>query len=201
MVKKSIIAIALMSMLATVSFAQDTAGGTQYQVSGQFKVDGDWPVEITIKYVPIEICRIPIVLEVGMFIEIEDCAKKKIVLKQVTCPTGQTFPCYKGCVTIKVRANFEAQLSLKLYKIGTVISGSGGTWGGNWKAYFTNDGGATKPTTWIVTGDGNWNTVDVCVEAWDANIYAATPGTQVAVGELGILAIPTATPDVCDYCP
>jgi len=189
MVKKSIIAIALMSMLATVSFAQDT------QVPGQFKIDGNWPATITITYTPIEICRIPIVLEVGMFIEIEDCAKKKIVLKQVTCPSGQTFPCYKGCVTIKVRANFEAQLGLKLYKVGSVINGS------NWKAYFTNDGGATKPTTWIVTGDGNWNTVDVCVEAWDANIYAAAPGSQVAVGEVAVTAIPTATPDHCDYCP
>jgi hypothetical protein len=180
MVKKSIIAIALMSMLATVSFAQST------QVPGQFKIDGKWPV--TCVYTPIEICRIPVVLEVGMFIEIENCSTKKIVLKQVSCPSGQSFPCYKGCVEIKVRANFEAQLGLKLYKVGSVIT--------NWKAYFTIDGGVTQASTWIVTGDGNWNTVSVCVEAWDANIYAAAPGTQVAVGEVGVTAMPTGTP-VC----
>lgn len=194
MVKKSIIAIALMSMLATVSFGQgyddQTGIGT---APGQFKIDGDWPV--TCIYTPIEICRIPIVLEVGMFIEIEDCAKKKIVLKQVSCPAGQnpnqTFPCYKGCVTIKVRANFEAQLGLKLYKVGEVINGN------SWKAYFTNDGGANKPTTWIIAGDGNYQSVDVCVEAWDANIYKGAPGTQVAVGEVAVTAMPTGTPD-CD---
>jgi len=194
MVKKSIIAIALMCMLATVSYGQDI-----YGVTGQVKVDGLWPATITIDYTPIEICRIPIWIKVGMFIEIENCSQKKIVLKQVNCPGGQSFPCYKGCVTIKVRANFEAKLSLKLYKVGSIISGG---WGGdNWKAYFTTDGGATTSSTFIVSGDGNWNTVDICVEAWDANIYGASPNTEVQAGEVAILAVPTAIPDYCDYCP
>jgi len=192
MVKKSIIAIALMTMLATVSYGQDT-----YQVPGQIKVDGLWPATITIDYTPIEICRIPIWIKVGMFIEVENCGQKKIVLKQVNCPGGQSFPCYKGCVTIKVRANFEAQLSLKLYKIGTIISGGFG--GDKWKAYFTD--GVTTANTWIITGDGNFNTVDICVEAWDVNIYMASPNTQVQAGEVAILAVPTAIPDYCDYCP
>jgi len=193
MVKKSIIAIVLMSMLATVSYGQDIWGTT-----GQVKVDGLWPATITITYTPIEICRIPIWIKVGMFIEIDKCNEKKIVMEQVNCPQGQSFPCYKGCVTIKVRSNFEAKLSLKLYKIGTIISGN--FWGDNWKAYFTDDGGASTSTTWIVSGDGNWNEVDICVEAWDANIYGATPNTEHQVGEVAVLAIPTATPDYCDYC-
>lgn len=193
MVKKSIIAIALMSMLATVSYGQ---GDAFWGVPGQVKVDGLWPATITITYTPKEICRIPIYIKVGMFIEIENCSSKKIVMEQVNCPSGQSFPCYKGCVEIKIRANFEAKLSLKLYKGGAGAGIISGGWSGdNWKAYFTNDGGATKPTTWTVTGDGNWNTVNVCVEAWDANIYAATPNTQIQVGEVAILAVPTATPD------
>jgi len=193
MVKKSIIAIALMSMLATVSYGQ---GDPVWGIPGQIKVDGLWPATITIDYTPQEICRIPIYIKVGMFIEIENCKDKKIVMEQVNCPSGQTFPCYKGCVTIRVRANFEAKLSLKLYKIGDIISGG---WGGDkWKAYFT-DGGAPQ-NTWIVSGDGNWNEVDICVEAWDANIYNAGPNTQEQVGEVAILAVPTATPDFCDYC-
>ncbi|MBN2590896.1 MAG: hypothetical protein JXA96_13610 [Sedimentisphaerales bacterium] len=191
MVKKSIIAIALMCMLATVSYGQDTWG-----VTGQVKVDGGWPV--TIQYTPMEICRIPIFIKVGMFIEIENCSQKKIVLEQVNCTGGHAFPCYKGCTEIKVRANFEAQLSLKLYKIGSLISGS---WAGdNWKAYFTDDDGVTTSTTYIITGDGNWNPVDVCVEAWDVNIYGAGPNTQVQIGEVAVLAMPTGTPDFCDYC-
>lgn len=194
MVKKSIIAIALMGMLATFSYGQ---GDPVLGVPGQIKVDGLWPGTITFTYTPQEICRIKVYIKVGMFIEIENCSSKKIVMSQVSCPQGQSFPCYKGCVTIKVRANFEAKLSLKLYKTSTIISSGFG--GDNWKAYFTTDGGATKPTTFIVTGDGNWNTVDVCVEAWDANIYAAGPNTEQQVGEVAILAVPTATPDLCDY--
>jgi len=202
MVKKSIIAIALMGMLATVSYGQ---GDTVWSGNNGIKVDGLWPATITITYTPKEICRIPIFIKVGMFIEIENCSSKKIVMEQVNCPSGQTFPCYKGCVEIKVRANFEAILSLKLYKggAGAGIISSSNNWGtitDNWKAYFTNDGGATKPTTWNVTGDGNWNTVNVCVEAWDANIYAASPNSQQQVGEVAILAVPKATPDYCDYC-
>jgi hypothetical protein len=189
MVKKSIIAIALIGMLATVSYGQDFP-------AGQYKIDGLWPATITIDYTPIEICRIPVFIKVGMFIEIENCNGKKIVMEQVNCPGGQSFPCYKGCTTLKIRANFEAKLSLKKYKIGSIISGG---WGGdNWKAYFTD--GSTTSDTWIVSGDGNWNQVDLCVEAWDANIYNATPGENVQVGEIAILAIPTATPDYCDYC-
>jgi hypothetical protein len=198
MVKKSIIAIALMCMLATVSYGE---GDNPNGVPGQIKVDGLWPATITIDYNPIEICRIPIFIKVGMFIEIEDCAKKKIVMEQVNCTGTRAFPCYKGCVSIKVRANFEAKLSLKLYKVGSVIS-STTVWfttTDNWTAYFTD--GSTTAATWIVSGDGNWNNVDICVEAWDANIYGATPNEQVQVGEVAVLAIPTANPDYCDYCP
>jgi hypothetical protein len=186
MVKKSIIAIALIGMLATVSFAQDA------QVPGQFKVDGKWPVTCT--YTPVEICRIPVVLEVGMFIEIENCKDKKIVLKQVSCIAPQTFPCYKGCVTIKVRANFDAKLGLKLYKLTPTPPAVAIINGSNWKAYFS-DGAIPVPVTadtWLITGNGNYQSVDVCVEAWDANIYAGTPGTQNPVGEVAVTAIPTA---------
>ena len=184
MVKKSIVAIALLGMLASVTFAADPFPGSP---SGQIKIDGDWPKEVTVVYNPVEICRIPIKIKIGMFIEIENCSQKQIVMEQVTCPSGQSFPCYKGCVTIKVRANFEAQLSLKLYKIGDIIRS-----GDNWKAYFTN--GGPQATTWIVSGDGNWNTVDICVEAWDCNIYYGAPGSTTQVGEVAVLAIPTAVP-------
>jgi hypothetical protein len=193
MVKKSIIAIALIGMLATVSFAQST------QAPGQFKVDGMWPCQ----YVPVEICRIPIVMDIGMFIEIENCAKKKIVLKQVTCPAGKTFPCYSGCTEIRVRANFQAQLGLKLYPIANfVISSFFGNY--NWTAYFKDASGTYS--SYIIDGDGNWHAVEVCVDTWDANIYAAKPGNDacksaVSVGEVAVTAVPTAACACPQYCP
>jgi hypothetical protein len=189
MVKKSIIAIALMCMLSTVSFGQDGFP------SGQFKIDGLWPATIDIYYTPQEICRIPVYIKVGMFIQVKDCNKKKITMEQVNCPSGQSFPCYKGCTTIEVRSNFEAQISLEKHDLGTGIIDK-------WKAYFSSDGGATvQESTWIIPPSGNYTAVDVCVEAWDTNIYNGTPGTTILVGEVAILAIPTADPDYCDYCP
>jgi len=191
MVKKSIIAIALMCMLSTVSYSQDGFP------SGQFKVDGLWPATIQISYTPQVICKIPVYIKVGMFIQVENCGNKKITMEQVNCPQGQSFPCYKGCTTIKVRSNFEAKLSLQKNDFQTGIIDNG-----KWKAYFSSDNGATvKENNWIIPGDGNYTSVDVCVEAWDANIYNGNPGETKQVGEVAILAIPTADPDYCDYCP
>jgi len=191
MVKKSLIAIALMGFLATSTFAGDAPD------NGQWKFDDDWPKDVVITYTELEICQIPISIEIGMFVEIENCGDLEIILEQVSCTEpGQTFPCYKGCTEIKVRANFEVQLGLKLYKIGDIISQGGAWWAptDNWKAYFTNDDGATKPDIWIVDNTGDWNAVDVCVEAWNANIFNAAPGSEVPVGEVAITVIPTAIP-------
>ncbi len=75
-----------------------------------------------VKYDPVEICMFPVFMEVGHYVQFKDCNKSKIELKQVKCSEiGQAndkFPCYKGCVTIKVRANFPAILSASLNKSG-----------------------------------------------------------------------------------
>ena len=120
MVKKSIIAIVLMGMLATTSYAQLDIGGDGSL--GAAKYDSClWPATITITYTPVEICRIPIKIYVGMFIEIVNCGQLRqqgILLQQVNCTApGQSFPCYKGCKTLQVRANFDAILTYKFYMI------------------------------------------------------------------------------------
>ncbi len=65
-----------------------------------------------VKYEAIDICKFPVSMEVGHFVQFRDCGKSKIELKQVACSeigqAGDKFPCYEGCVTIKVRANFPA---------------------------------------------------------------------------------------------
>jgi hypothetical protein len=188
MVKKSIIAIAIMmSMFAAVSYGQDVPSH-----NGEFKVDGLWPATVTITYTPQVICKIPVYIKVGMFIQIKNCDKKKIVMEQVNCNQGQGFPCYKGCVDLEIRSNFDAKLSLSRSTIGSIVGNN------NWKAYFTDGGPASS--TWLVTGDGSPNLVQLCAEAWDANIYGALPGSETQIGEISILAVPTATPDCSDYC-
>lgn len=196
MVKKSILTIALLAMMATVVSAQ----GDFNPPSGQMKFDNGWPKTIVVTWTPIEICCIKVNLKVGYFIEVENCGQKKIDMVQVNCIAPQTFPCYKGCVTIKLRSNFEAQLGLKLYAIGNIINDNGTPTNPNddkWKAYFANGGTgivvAPDGTTAILTGDGNFHQVDVCVEAWDANIFNGVVGQNVQVGNVCITAIPTAT--------
>lgn len=192
MVKKSILAIAMLAMLATVVSAQDFN-----PPSGQMKFDNGWPKTVVVTWTPIEICCMKINLKIGYFIEVENCGGKSINLVQVNCPSGQSFPCYKGCTTIKVRSNFEAQIGLKLYAISNIINDNGSPTNPNddkWKAYFRADSADTgQASTWIIAGDGNFHAVDVCVEAWDANIMFGTPGQNPQVGNVCITAIPTAT--------
>jgi hypothetical protein len=169
MVKKSLIAIALMGFLATTVMAGDLA-------QNPWKFDDEWPSTVVITYEAFEICQIPVYMDVGMYVEMKDCDKKEIVLVQVPCQDiGQSsFPCYHDCVDVELRANFDVQLGLELYKIGSVID--------QWKAYFS---GADT-----ITGDGNYHTVTICVDAWSANIYSVTPGDKVLVGEVAVTVKP-----------
>jgi hypothetical protein len=204
MVKKSLFVIALIGILATSTFAVEIP---EAQQNGQLKWDDKWPYETEIIYHEPEtdLCTMQIKLEVGMFIEVINC-NQTIVLKQVSCSDmthtqgkNKTFPCYLGCVEIKVRSNFEATLGLRLEKTSDIITESGYGWNKtpNWEAYFTPDPSAdpvVKDDTFDVDDTGNENKVNVCVEAWDANIFLGSPGNKETVGSLTITVIPTATP-------
>ncbi|MBW7988955.1 MAG: hypothetical protein FVQ84_02885 [Planctomycetes bacterium] len=45
-------------------------------------------------------------MEVGNYVQLKECNKRKIELKQVHCPEGSEFPCYKGYEVFEARANF-----------------------------------------------------------------------------------------------
>ena len=169
MVKKSLIAIALLAILATTVQAGDSAANPR-------KFDDDWPWT----YTALEICQIPVYMDVGYYVELIDCHKKSIVLKQVTCDSigkaSKYFPCYYGCVKFKIRANFEVKLGTKLYKdnIGIIKS---------WSVALSDD---------IVPGDGSQHEIEACISAWDAEIWKNAPGNKVKVGELAITVKPNA---------
>ena len=168
MVKKCLIAIALLAFLTTTVQAGDDA-------ENPWKFDDHWPWV----YLELEICQIPVYMDVGMYVDLKDCGKKSIVLKQVSCDTigkgSGDFPCYKGCTTVQIRANFEVKLGTKLYKIGDVIK--------DWAVTLSTD---------IVPGDGNYHDIEVCVTAWKAQIWKAAPGDKVLVGEVAITVKPNA---------
>jgi hypothetical protein len=182
--KRTLIAIAVVALLATSVHA---AIEDPYYFSGPdkqaaVKVDGKdtptirWPYKIV--YDELVVCNIPIKMKVGMYVQVKDCKKKKIILEQVNCADigkgDADYPCYLGCVEFEVRANFDVKLGHALKKDGDVI--------GDWSAYY--DGGDTVP------GDGDYHAIKLCVQAWKTAIYKAAPGDEVAVGSVDITVKP-----------
>ena len=160
MVKRTLIAVAVVALLATVVHAG----------SPNLKFDDGWPGHWVVDTV--DICTIPVYMDVGMYVQVKDCHKREIVLKQVDCSSiGKSdFPCYKDCDNVEIRANMDVKLGLSKSKIGSVLK--------DWSAYY--DGGD------VVTGNGNYQTVKVCVTAWKTEIWKNSPGDKVEVGSVTI---------------
>ncbi|MHC4633068.1 MAG: hypothetical protein ACYS9C_17625 [Planctomycetota bacterium] len=145
-----------------------------------------WPVE----YKKIEICRIPIWMEVGFWVEIKDCEDAEILLVQEDClEVGRKeneFPCYKGCTNIRVRTNFEASLDGDVS--GEQIEMSA-------KERFTGAGQTDKEPL-ILPGDGNWHEIEACVIAYNVELWDFHPaaGTKEEIAYLKIRIKPTGSP-------
>jgi len=182
MIKRTLIAIAVVALLATSAHAAlsehyfPIGDSHAVKVDGKETVDFRWPYEIS--YKALVVCNIPIKMKVGMYVQVKDCKKKKIILEQVDCGDigkgAGDYPCYLGCVSFDVRANFEVKMGQTLHKEGDVIA--------DWSCYY--DGGD------VVPGDGDWHTMKVCVKAWKTAIYKASPGDEVSVGNIDITVKP-----------
>lgn len=184
MVKKSLIAIAVVALIAATVQAGDFDGvyfdeGTK-DVS--YKQDGKWPHV----YIEVDICKFPVYMDVGYYVTIKDCEKLELTLKQVSCESidqdDEDFPCYSGCVEnedpgFKARSNFDAIFGADLEKIGDVLDKT--------KVYFEDDDKT-------IPGDGEWHKLVICIDAWKTNIYEAGPDNEVEVGEVTITVKPEA---------
>jgi hypothetical protein len=184
MLKRTLIAIAVVALLAT-SAAQalgpDPHTGKMDKNQG-IKVDKMnmniyWPFE----YKALDLCAIPVFMDVGVMVQVEKCNERKIVLKQVECGdigknTQGDWPCYKDCEDLKVRANINVKLGL------TKAANDSGVLD-KWTAYF-KDGKDT------VDGLAGWTTVTVCVDAWRARLYEAAPGDKIRVGTVTVTVKP-----------
>jgi hypothetical protein len=138
-----------------------------------------------VKYEPIDICKFPVSMEVGHFVQLEKCGDYKIKLEQVPCGdigrnSTTDFPCYEGCVTIKVRANYPAILSASLNK-----SGGDEDMLKEMNLYWEN--GVNT-----IQGGTGWEELKLYLEAWDVEIWKFTAGT-VKVGEITIKVKPKDT--------
>jgi hypothetical protein len=184
MLKRTLIAIAVVAVLAGSAYAAgpDPHTGT---VDGKYqsikvnmqKLEIGWPFE----YKALDLCVIPVYMNVGYYVQVKECNKRKIKLVQVNCDDigkkSSDWPCYKDCEDVQIRANFVVKLGLKREITSSALKGSG-----YWKAYYQGDD--------TVPGDGNWKTVKVCVEAWEAQLQKETPGSEVEVGKVTVTVKP-----------
>ncbi len=177
MVKKCLIAIAVVALLATTVQAGDT-----YPAIKTDDEVGNWPW--TKIYDEVEICDIPVKLEVGHYVQLYKCNKLKIELVQVDCDTlrksGADFPCYRGCVEFKARANFPATFGVDWHKSGPDIIEEH-------KEFFTDDQDTIQGNT------GDYEKLTVCMEAWEVELWKSgseTPGEWVTVGKLTLTVKP-----------
>jgi hypothetical protein len=180
MVKRTLIAIAVVALLATSAQALGPDPHTGNFQDGQSikvniqQMDIGWPFE----YKALDLCTIPVYMHVGFFVQVYKCQDRKIKLVQVECGDigkgGGDWPCYKDCEKVKVRANFEAKLGLSKSKEGGVLD--------QWSAYFNG--------TSTVDASGNWNEIEICVDAWKANLLKNTPGKEIKVGTVTLTVKP-----------
>jgi len=187
MLKKCLFAIAVTALLAVTVQAGETKGDGVEWDCGTWAYKGEpypWPVE----YKKVEICRIPVWMEVGFWVEIKGCEEAEILLKQVMCSEigrdPEDFPCYKGCTEFSMRTNFEAEVD------GDVshdpdMSHKERFWGA----------GQSDVEPLDLPGDGNWHEIEVCVYAYKVELWdLPAAGTKEEIGYLKIRVRPQGSP-------
>jgi hypothetical protein len=195
MVKKTLIAIALVAFLASTAPADITVyyfgpvkGGHLSNETG-VKSDGNKKVYWPYKWEEIPICAIQLKMEIGMYVDVKDCKKdKKLVIHQVDCDedgfgkkvNDEDFPCYYGCTEIQVRANFDVSLGADIPDkddYGVIDK---------WEEHY--------PDGEVIDGDGDYHKTRVCIKTWKTKIHKGTVGSEVKVGTMYVTAKPAMDP-------
>jgi len=180
MLKKCLFAIAVTAMLAvTVQAAVEGVEGD----CGVWQYKGHpypWPVE----YKKVEVCRIPIWMEIGFWVELKDCGDEDILLVQVDCEevgrSADDWPCYYGCAKFSIRTNFEAEMDGDVSHSGIDMSH---------KELFNGE----EPL--VIPGDGDWHDVEACVVAYAFKLWKEQPaGVKEEIGYLKVRVKPTGSP-------
>jgi hypothetical protein len=129
-------------------------------------------------YQNLDLCKFPVNIDVGHYIQLKECHKRKIELKQVQCEDiGQPndkFPCYKGSDTFEVRANFPA-----IFTASIDTSTDDKDMINEVNLYFENDVNT-------IQGTGEWEELTLCLEAWKVEIWKSGLTGIVEVGDITI---------------
>ncbi len=122
-------------------------------------------------------------MDIGHFVQLKECNKRELRLKQVDCPEGRKFPCYTDCEEFQVRANFPAIFGGKFDK-----NDLGNTILKDTKVYFKDDINQ-------INGGGDWEKLTICLDAWEVQLWKATggPGKKQKIGTMTINVKPPDT--------
>ncbi|MHC4165895.1 MAG: hypothetical protein ACYSWQ_02935 [Planctomycetota bacterium] len=176
--ERALIVIAVAALLAIktqVPGSEPQFGHSSDVRVNSSRMDAFWPFTL-------DLCAVPVCMEIGHVVEINiqarDVEGRVIVLRQVACKDirrddEKDWPCYSGCEKLSIRATIDIKLDTRLDKTSSVID--------QWEASLDTD---------IVTGSGEWQTVEVCVTAWRAKLHEATGPQQAQVGTLTITVKP-----------
>ena len=120
-------------------------------------------------YLPEEKCVIPVVMDIGMYVEILDVRSLSIKLKQVE------FETYEGCTEIRIKSNFDLELGCMVKSTGMVP--------GEYSCSIDNP---------KVPLDLSENVVvrKVCVKAEKVKILYTAPGLDVHVADVTVTVMP-----------
>jgi len=120
-------------------------------------------------YLPEEKCVIPVVMDVGMYVEILNVRNLSIKLKQVE------FETFEGCTEIQIKSNFNLELVCKVKPTGMVP--------GEYSCSIDN------PKVHLDLSE-NVTVRNVCVKAEKVKILYAAPGLDVHVADVTITVMP-----------
>jgi hypothetical protein len=120
-------------------------------------------------YLPENKCVIPVVMDVGMYVEILDVKSLSIKLRQVE------FETYEGCTEIRIKSNFDLELGCRIKPTGMVL--------GKYSCSIDN------PKVPLDLSE-NVTVRNVCVKAEKVKILYTAPGLDVHVADVTITVMP-----------
>ncbi len=185
MLKKCLFAIAVTALLAVTIHAGEPKTGIPWEDDCDTWAYKGHPYPWPVEYKKIEICRIPLFMEVGFWVEIKGCEDAEILLIQEDCLEVDRkegdFPCYKGCTNVAIRTNFEAKIDGDVKHDAIEMSH---------KDFFNGVGDL------VIPGDGNWHEIEVCVVAYKVELweFENAAGTKEEIGYIKVRIKPTGSP-------
>jgi hypothetical protein len=120
-------------------------------------------------YLPEKKCVIPVVMDIGMYVEILDVKSLSIKLKQVE------FETYEGCTQIQIKSNFDLELDCKVKPTGMVP--------GKYSCSIDN------PKVPLDLSE-NVAVRNICVKAEKVKILYVAPGLDVHVADVTVTVMP-----------